>query len=204
MRSTNCSINLHSRTIPSLLLGKFFLGILQALLSAVFCIFRLSCQYSLFVIISVSPNLTRSEAYWQNPSLPGHGDIRLMVKHVFITSDFGEDNLPRWAGWVKVVVDAEDLPLNVSRETLQSTRFLKQIKHVILKHLIQLFNKLATEDPEKFYELRESYNNVFKVGAVEDGKNRNKLAALARFETNQRGNVTLDAVRWTLECQAKY
>jgi len=116
-----------------------------------------------------------------------------MVKHVFITSDFGDETLPRWAGWVKVVVDAEDLPLNVSRETLQSTRFLKQIKQVILKHLIQLFSKMAAEDPVKFLELRESYNNVFKAGAIEDAKNKDKLATLARFDTNQRGNVTLDA-----------
>ena len=118
-----------------------------------------------------------------------------MVKHVFITSDFGDQTLPRWAGWVKVVVDAEDLPLNVSRETLQSTRFLKQIKQVILKHLIQLFRKMAAEDPAKFLELRESYNNVFKAGAIEDAKNKDKLATLARFDTNQRGNITLDAVR---------
>lgn len=117
-----------------------------------------------------------------------------MVKRVFITSDFGDSKLPKWAGWVKVVVDADDLPLNVSRETLQSTRFLRQIRQVILRHLIQLFNKLAEEDPEKFKEISKSYNNVFKIGAVEDNKNREKLAALARFDTNQREAITLDSV----------
>lgn len=116
------------------------------------------------------------------------------MKRVFITSDFGDSKLPKWAGWVKVVVDAEDLPLNVSRETLQSTRFLRQIKQVILRHLIQLFNKLAEEDPEKFQELLKSYNNVFKIGAVEDTKNQAKLASLARFNTNQRETITLDSV----------
>jgi heat shock protein beta len=122
-----------------------------------------------------------------------------MVKRVFITSDFGDSKLPRWAGWVKVVVDAEDLPLNVSRETLQSNRFLRQIKQVIIKHLIQLFAKIAEEQPEKFNEMLENYNGAFKIGVVEDTKNRDKLATLIRFNTNQRENVTLDTVRSLLK-----
>jgi heat shock protein beta len=134
-----------------------------------------------------------------------------MVKRVFITSNLGE--MPKWADWVKAVVDgffvlfcfapllhltrliADDLPLNVSRETIQSTRFLKQIKQVILKHLIQLFTRLATDDPEKFADLQKSFGNVFKLGAVEDTKNREKLAALTRFSTNQRNSTSLDEVR---------
>lgn len=47
----------------------------------------------------------RGDAYWQNPLQTSSKDIRLMVKRVFITSDFGEDTLPKWANWVKVVVD---------------------------------------------------------------------------------------------------
>ena len=85
-----------------------------------------------------------------------------MVKRVFITNDLGiEEPLPKWASWVKVVVDgkdlfpaeystillnqltADDLPLNVSRETLQQNKFLKQIKKIIVKRLIQLLQRLA-------------------------------------------------------------
>jgi heat shock protein beta len=150
------------------------------------------------ILIYRQANLTlplfSDDSYWQSATPEDPKDIRLLVKRVFITSDFGDNKIPKWAGWVKVVVDAEDLPLNVSRETLQNTRFIKQIKQVILKHLIQLFNRVAEEDPEKFKEMQAVYNNVFKIGAVEDTKNQKKLVSLARFTTNQRENTTLDEV----------
>ncbi|KAI9001433.1 heat shock protein Hsp90 [Trametes punicea] len=132
------------------------------------------------------------DSYWQNPLQSVTKDIRLMVKRVFITSDLGEDALPKWANWVKVVVDAEDLPLNVSRETLQSTQFLKQLKNIILKRLLQLLTRISEEDPEKWEKIQEVYGNVFKLGAVEDYKNREKLATLVRFATNQRNSTSLD------------
>lgn len=134
-----------------------------------------------------------------------------MVKRVFITSDLGEDVLPKWASWVKAVVDgshfsfgilsvkfiilsAEDLPLNVSRETLQSTRFLRQMKQIIMKRILQLFARIAEEDEEKFKKIVEVYGSVFKLGAVEDVKNREKLTALTRFTTTQRNHTSLDQV----------
>ncbi|CDO71337.1 hypothetical protein BN946_scf184908.g95 [Trametes cinnabarina] len=132
------------------------------------------------------------DKYWQNPLESVTKDIRLMVKRVFITSDLGEEALPKWANWVKVVVDAEDLPLNVSRETLQSTQFLKQLKGIITKRLLQLLSRIRDEDPEKWDKVQEVYGNVFKLGAVEDFKNREKLASLVRFATNQRNSTTLD------------
>ncbi|KAI0353523.1 heat shock protein Hsp90 [Trametes cingulata] len=132
------------------------------------------------------------DAYWQNPLESTTKDIRLMVKRVFITSDLGEEALPKWANWVKVVVDAEDLPLNVSREMLQSNAFLKQLKGIILKRLLQLLTRIQDEDPEKWAKVQEVYGNVFKLGAVEDFKNRDKLAALVRFATNQRNSTPLD------------
>ncbi|THH19791.1 hypothetical protein EW146_g1461 [Bondarzewia mesenterica] len=95
-------------------------------------------------------------------------------------------------GWVKVVVDAEDLPLNVSRETLQNTAFLKQLKQLIIRRLIQIFTRIADEDPTKFAEILKVYGNVFKLGSVEDLKNREKLVPLTRFATNQRNSTSLD------------
>lgn len=91
-------------------------------------------------------------------------------------------------------IPAEDLPLNVSRETLQSTRFLRQLKQIIVKRLLQLFSRLSEEDPEKWEEIREVYGSVFKLGAIEDKKNRDKLVALTRFATNQRNSTSLDQV----------
>lgn len=135
-----------------------------------------------------------------------------MVKRVFITSDLGEHSLPKWASWVKVVIDgkleafatyfslitdiiAEDLPLNVSRETLQSSKFMKQLKSIIVKRIIQLFSKISEgDDKEKLDQMQETFGSVLKLGAVEDTKNRVKLASLARFTTNQRNNTSFDQV----------
>ncbi|KAJ7638797.1 Hsp90 protein-domain-containing protein [Roridomyces roridus] len=133
-----------------------------------------------------------SEEYWKQPLQYKSNDIKLMVKRVFITSDLGEDVLPKWASWVKAVVDAEDLPLNVSRETLQSTRFLRQMKQFIIKRILQLFARIAEDDKEKFEKIVDTYGSVFKLGAVEDTKNREKLTALTRFTTTQRNYTSLD------------
>ncbi|KAJ7507789.1 heat shock protein Hsp90 [Mycena galericulata] len=132
------------------------------------------------------------DEYWKQPLAYKSTDIKLMVKRVFITSDLGEDVLPKWASWVKAVVDAEDLPLNVSREMLQSTRFLRQMKQIIMKRILQLFARIAEEDEEKFKKIVEVYGSVFKLGAVEDTKNREKLTALTRFTTTQRNYTSLD------------
>lgn len=90
---------------------------------------------------------------------------------------------------------AEDLPLNVSRETLQSSAFLKQIKNLIIRRLLQLFAKTAEEVPEKFHEISRIYNTVLKLGAADDNRNRERIAALTRYTTNQRNDTSLDDVR---------
>jgi hypothetical protein len=92
------------------------------------------------------------------------------------------------------IVSADDLPLNVSRETLQNASFLRQLKQTILKRLIQTFTKISEEDPEKFAEIQKVYGNVFKLGVVEDSKNSDKLAPLIRFASNQRANTSLNEV----------
>lgn len=119
-------------------------------------------------------------------------DVKLLVKHVFITSDLGEYSLPKWASWVCVIIDADDLPLNVSRETLQSSAFLKQIRGIVIRRLIQLFTKIAEDDDDKFAEVQKVYRTILKLGATEDEKNRQKIASLVRFSTNQRNSTSLD------------
>jgi len=93
------------------------------------------------------------------------------------------------------MASADDLPLNVSRETLQNHSFLRQVKQAILKRIIQTFARLAEEEPDKFEKAQKVYGNVFKLGAVEDTKNRDKLVPLIRFATNQRDSTSLDEVR---------
>ncbi|KZW04134.1 heat shock protein Hsp90 [Exidia glandulosa HHB12029] len=129
--------------------------------------------------------------FW-NSGTPSPKDIRLLVKRVFITNDLGEDALPKWISWIKIIVDADDLPLNVSRETLQNTRFLRQLKNAIMKRFIQLMTKIAEEEPERFTKINEQYNPIFKLGALEDEKDSTKLAALIRYDTNTRDKISLE------------
>jgi heat shock protein 90kDa beta len=89
---------------------------------------------------------------------------------------------------------ADDLPLNVSRETLQSTKFLKTLKHIILKRIIKIFGEIADEDPAKYKKIWEAYGTALKLGGVEDYVYKAKLAGLARFNTNQRDFVSLNEV----------
>jgi len=85
--------------------------------------------------------------------------------------------------------------LNVSRESLQSNRFLKQLRQIILKRIIRLFTEISEgQDQEKIDKMQETYGSVLKLGAVEDIKNRDKLAGLTRFTTNQRNNTSFDQV----------
>ncbi len=92
------------------------------------------------------------------------------------------------------VVSADDLPLNVSRETLQNASFLRQIKQAILRRIVQSFTKIAEDEPERFPEVHKVYGNVFKLGAIEDSKNSDKLVPLVRFATNQRNSTSLNEV----------
>ncbi|KAG6332715.1 hypothetical protein ID866_6376 [Astraeus odoratus] len=141
-------------------------------------------------IIYIPPYI--EESFYTKPLEANAKDVKLYVKHVFITSDLEEYDLPKWASWVCVIIDADDLPLNVSRETLQSSAFLKQIRGIIIRRLIQLFAKIADEDEARFAEIHKVYRTIFKLGAAEDEKNRGKIASLIRFHTNQRNSTTLD------------
>ncbi|KAI6164847.1 cation-transporting ATPase [Pisolithus thermaeus] len=117
-------------------------------------------------------------------------DFRKPLAWSHFTGDSGSG--VSWASWVRVIIDAEDLPLNVSRETLQSSAFLKQIRGIVVRRLIQLFTKISEEDPEKFAEISKVYRTVLKLGAAEDQKNRGKIVPLLRFDTNQRNTTSLD------------
>ena len=108
--------------------------------------------------------------------------LRLYVRRVFILEDAG-DLLPAYLRFVRGVIDSSDLPLNVSREILQSNRQVEAIRAGTVKRVLGALDKLAGGDEEKYAKFWGEFGKVLKEGVIEDPANREAVAALLRFHS---------------------
>uniref|UniRef100_A0A8C1UQ89 Endoplasmin n=1 Tax=Cyprinus carpio TaxID=7962 RepID=A0A8C1UQ89_CYPCA len=121
--------------------------------------------------------------------------IKLFVRRVFITDDF-HDMMPKYLNFIKGVVDSDDLPLNVSRETLQQHKLLKVIRKKLVRKTLDMIKKIAEEQyNDKFWK---EFGTNIKLGVIEDHSNRTRLAKLLRFQTSH-SDTTLSSLEQYVE-----
>ena len=123
-----------------------------------------------------------------------HG-VKLYIRKVFITDD-AEQLMPRYLRFVRGIIDANSLPLNVSREILQQSKQITSIKSGAVKKVLGMLENLAKNEPEKYETFWAQFGQVIKEGPIEDHANKARIAKLLRFASTHadtdKQNVALD------------
>jgi molecular chaperone HtpG len=138
-------------------------------------------EYSTLFYIPSTPPMDLFRMDYQ----PG---VKLYVKRVFITDD-EKELLPVYLRFVKGIIDAEDLPLNVSREILQQNKILETIKKASVKKILGELKKLQEKDKEKYLEFYKNFGRVLKEGLYGDFENREALLDLVMFKSSKRDSL---------------
>lgn len=138
-------------------------------------------ELELRTLLYIPPAIT--DAFFNNiKSETSNKPIKLFVKRVFISDEV--DLLPKWLSFLKGIVDADDMPLNVSRETLQKHRSLRIITRHLVKKALDMFASLAQSNPSAYKTFLGQYSQILKYGAIEEQAYRKKITSLLRFSTS--------------------
>ena len=116
-----------------------------------------------------------------------HG-LKLYVQRVFIMED-AEKLMPRYLRFVRGIIDSSDLPLNVSREILQSNKIIDAIRSGSVKKILSTLEQMAQKEPEKYADFWQQFGQVMKEGPAEDSANQEQIAKLLRFASSKEDNA---------------
>jgi len=116
-----------------------------------------------------------------------HG-LKLYAQRVFVMDD-AKQLLPLYLRFVRGIVDSNDLPLNISREILQSSKVIDSIRSGVSKRILDILEQLAKDDTEKYTKFWEAFGKVIKEGVGEDFANKDKIAKLLRFATTHKDSA---------------
>lgn len=121
-----------------------------------------------------------SQAPWDMWNRDHKHGLKLYVQRVFIMDD-AEQFMPNYLRFVRGLIDSNDLPLNVSREILQDSRVTQNLRSALTKRVLQMLEKLAKDDSEKYQSFWKNFGLVLKEGPAEDNANQETIAKLLRF-----------------------
>ncbi len=125
-----------------------------------------------------------SQAPWDMWNRDHKHGLKLYVQRVFIM-DEAEQFMPNYLRFVRGLIDSNDLPLNVSREILQDSRVTQNLRSALTKRVLQMLEKLAKDDNEKYLQFWKQFGLVLKEGPAEDGANKETIAKLLRFASTR-------------------
>ncbi|GAB2939869.1 chaperone protein HtpG [Hafnia psychrotolerans] len=128
-----------------------------------------------------------SQAPWDMWNRDHKHGLKLYVQRVFIM-DEAEQFMPNYLRFVRGLIDSNDLPLNVSREILQDSRITQNLRSALTKRVLQMLEKLAKDDNEKYLQFWQQFGLVLKEGPAEDGANKDTIAKLLRFASTRNDN----------------
>ena len=129
---------------------------------------------------------------------PAHG-VKLYVQRVFIMDD-AEKLLPRYLRFIRGVIDSNDLPLNISREILQSNKIIDNIRSGSVKKILGVLENMAVNETDKYREFWSVFGKVLKEGPGEDFTNREKIAGLLRFASTHHDSETQGCLAGRVHC----
>ena len=136
---------------------------------------------------------------WQRDK---HYGLKLYVQRVFIM-DQVEQFLPHYLRFVRGIIDTTALPLNISREILQDHASIPKLRSALVRHVLDLLDRLVQDDPTKYTDFWKEFGNVLKEGPAEDFANRARVAKLLRFSSTQVDSQTVSFDDYVKRMKAK-